>query len=108
MGRNKISSESKMESFLLPTEEKNLLFEAAKAKGISKSALIRLACRSVAKHIIDVYQKAKEEAANEFIKAVAEKRKVNFSEIVKKHDDNAEKSLNKLLFEEIKEKDKKK
>jgi len=57
MGRNKISSESKMESFLLPTEEKNLLFEAAKAKGISKSALIRLACRCVAKHILDVYQK---------------------------------------------------
>ena len=97
MGRKRISTEAKMESFLLPTDEKNLLFEAAKAKGVSKSELIRLACRCISKRIIDAYNSARKEAAEEFAKAIQEKRNVDFSKISRKYEKSTEKRLNKLL-----------
>ena len=106
MGRKKISVAAKLESFLLPVEEKNLLAEAAKAKGISKSELIRLACRCISRRIIEAYSSAKKEAADEFVKAVKEKRKVDFTKIIDKHEKDTERRLNELLYKEIRERDK--
>lgn len=108
MGRKKMEGDAKMESFLLPAEEKNLLFEAARARGISKSEMIRLACRCISKRIIEAYTLAKNEAAEEFAKAVKEKRKADFSKILKKHESETERRLNALLLDELKERNKNK
>lgn len=97
MSRPKISNSSKMESFLLPTEDKDLLLQASRLFGVSKSRLIRLSCLLASRFILDSYEKANNDVQDEIIKFLNQGRKRGFLDICEKHRLKAEKRINCFL-----------
>ena len=98
MGRKKISDSVKMESFLLPVKDKDLLLQASRLFGVSKSRLIRLSCRYASCFILSSYQKANDEIALEVRKFFPESLKLDrFKEIQERHRLKAEKLIKCFL-----------